>query len=41
MFRTLTGTTIPGETEPGSYGNQIILFTPDTSRTRPSPPDAL
>ena len=39
--RTLTGTTIPGQSEPGSNDNEELIHTPQSSRTRASPPDAV
>ena len=41
MDGTLTGTTIPCQSGPGSNGNEGILHTPQTSKTRALPSDAV
>ena len=37
----LTGATTPGPIEPGSNGNERVLYTPQSSRIRASPSDAV
>ena len=39
-FQTI-GTTTPGQSEPGSNGNEGVIHTPQTFRTGASPPDAI
>ena len=38
---TLTSITTPGQSESGSNGNEELLHSPQISRTRASPPDAV
>ena len=40
-YGTLTGTTIPIQSRPGSNGNKVVLQTPQISKTGTSPPDAV
>ena len=37
----LTGATTPGQSGPGSNGNEGVLHIPQGSRTGTSPPDAV
>ena len=39
--KTLTGTTTPSQSGPESNGNEGVLHTPQSSRDRASPPDAI
>ena len=41
MDRTLTGTIIPGESGPGSNGNEGVLHSLQSPRIKASPPDAV
>ena len=38
---TLTGTTAPGQSEPGSNDNQGVLHNPQSSKTGASPSDII
>ena len=38
--RTLTGATTPGKKGPWSYNNDVVLYTPQISKTGTSPSDA-
>ena len=40
-YRTLTGTTSPGQSRPGCNGNEEVLYTPQSSRTGASSSDAV
>ena len=37
LNEVITGTTTPGQGEPGSNGNENVLYTPQISRTDVSP----
>ena len=41
MDETLTGTTTPGQSGPGSNGHELELHTPQISKTVASPSDAV
>ena len=38
---TLSGTTTPGQNEPGSNDNEGVLHIPQITKARASPPDSL
>ena len=41
MSETLTGTTTPGQSDPGSYANERVLHILQSSRNEASPSDAV
>ena len=41
IYRSLSGATTPGQSVPGSNGNEGVIHIPQSSRTRSSPSDCL